>query len=1104
LRNNAFSPHSRNQDERSIVRFQNDFSAGVFAETPKISIPNNGLAYLKNAKNYGNRIEGRRGSRLWYGYDDFSLEWVSSAFPFNGTLYASYYHKNLNQVFLLVDNDVWVSYDETLIHWYKAVCDSFQKPHNSPSVFSELNNDVILFNINGIYKFSFFLPFHVYEGGNLWHYQLTRYFKINSDIPSISISTNETEEDYKYRYIYSMSKISGGLYGLNNQKRDYDFETDTFVYDNMEQIFQANRSNHVLINESGTNKYDLLIPDYSLQNISGLIDIDSPSIISGLTVPTISGSLNHESHWDCFSIWRTKDIGINGYDITSGISNDPELFVWVDDIPICQAIEVTCTDSTHFECQNWALNWSGLEEKTIGYLNKYDVGSLFYVVSGSDYICQEILDVNDEIITVSGTIFPSGSTKYAAFIGTNYGGYLDIISESDIYTMTVTSDNYNFNNNDIGKCIHTIEGNVFRINDISGNLALISGYYPFANTNIPCCWDLNSRNYCDTNSDQILDSRISSFPCYQRLYDALPTCNIGTVTPGMLFSAMKDSNFLYYSQVPNGFEYLTGYYHPLYQNIYIKNGIKSLKKMPDKVVVYSQKSTSIIPVNVTNSISIENLGVDVTVLAGQTEIDNNIGVIAEQSICSLENGNHILITNEPAIRIFNGEQYGPNLAYPYFQKILSNLGPNIMSSYNSLDGYTFWVSGNNYSDDSRCFNLGLSTNEIPTSQGIGFSENTGSFPFPYNNGIIEIIDRLNYNRTIILDQTDTKFYDITTKDFYQNTNFSISDLTPAYTDKTNFDTPYAGVVNDRDGIAIEPEIIFKSDTGELKNYIIESDFHNFDIDRIYGTDELNLSFLISLDSKTQYTTNTCSNLVYTTSVNKLPTIVFDKKIEGNEIYTTISANGSNFSLNYREQHYIVKDIKYNYENDVTGNFSEQEELGQNLLLWWTIKDSNPLLDRISGLTLSGYCTDDGNKWTQSDYSSNMILNYDTSFKALSGNISLPQISYTGDKSLLLFCQYSGAEINLNGESTLLMSSVSVNDDWGVGSYWIHLISGISGSGTINIILNTGTYQAPYRPRILHLDEFLDLRLFQGNITSGSTQYMIDDMFKNYGDNVLPL
>ena len=65
----SFRPMSRQEAERFITREQRDFSAGVFKDIPGTSIPDNGIAELKNFINKGSELVSRSGSKRW----DYSM-----------------------------------------------------------------------------------------------------------------------------------------------------------------------------------------------------------------------------------------------------------------------------------------------------------------------------------------------------------------------------------------------------------------------------------------------------------------------------------------------------------------------------------------------------------------------------------------------------------------------------------------------------------------------------------------------------------------------------------------------------------------------------------------------------------------------------------------------------------------------------------------------------------------------------------------------------------------------------------------------------------------------------------------------------------------------
>jgi hypothetical protein len=72
-------------------------------------------------------------------------------------------------------------------------------------------------------------------------------------------------------------------------------------------------------------------------------------------------------------------------------------------------------------------------------------------------------------------------------------------------------------------------------------------------------------------------------------------------------------------------------------------------------------------------------------------VDENIGTANEVSVATYKNNGEIVFTNEPAIRIFTGKEYGPNIAEGKIQKsdMQKFTGP-VTIDYDPVVGITLW------------------------------------------------------------------------------------------------------------------------------------------------------------------------------------------------------------------------------------------------------------------------------------------------------------------------------------------------------------------------------------------------------------------------------
>ena len=71
-------------------------------------------------------------------------------------------------------------------------------------------------------------------------------------------------------------------------------------------------------------------------------------------------------------------------------------------------------------------------------------------------------------------------------------------------------------------------------------------------------------------------------------------------------------------------------------------------------------------------------------------VDEQVGIKHYGGVCRVDRKQQIVITNEPGIRIFNGEAYGENLATDRIVKILEKMKVGYACCYDPINGFTFW------------------------------------------------------------------------------------------------------------------------------------------------------------------------------------------------------------------------------------------------------------------------------------------------------------------------------------------------------------------------------------------------------------------------------
>lgn len=358
-----------------------------------------------------------------------------------------------------------------------------------------------------------------------------------------------------------------------------------------------------------------------------------------------------------------------------------------------------------------------------------------------------------------------------------------------------------------------------------------------------------------------------------------------------------------------------------------------------------------------------------------------------------------------------------------------------------------------------------------SEQGIGFSENSGSWPMPEaKTGVLKILDDRDYQRVLVLDHSDGKFYDISSRNAPDS-----SGIERIFQDKIN--------VSGVSGVDITPEVTFKEDMGEYERFLIEHLSSRYYVRPDKETDRTvsghdtkgflnDLEFTTYLYVDGEPTTDKTKAI----DIKKDNEILYDRKAEGHRLQSKLIANKSGFNLVGRQQEYIVKDINYTPNDRVNTENNHQENLSTPLL--WATRGDTPSIEKITLQNISGI----NSYVTGPDTRSNSAFHLTSTF-------TLPSISDSNAKTLMLFVS------GISGTSGSITAQVGANNitlhqhDYD-SSWFLLYASGITGSGTITITPNSRA-------------DIFDFRLYSGNKTN-DLDYYFEDVIENYANNVCPL
>lgn len=710
--NNTFDPRSRQQDERPIIRSQNDFKAGMFRDIPASNISEAAVADLKNFINHGDSLTGRTGTKQWsesaipakvssisitwtissgertvtatsgtpFTFDDIG-NWIkfsdgtiekiidytsstvvetkttvttasgSDTVDVRGHVNAFYFHKGNKKVIAHVDNRILMADDLTMTGWTECIRNSIIKPSNNDSTFDEFEKYAILFNTNGMFKINLDQDPPIY-------------FRMNTPVSNTKVTTSGVQSSgtpYGYKYVYSLTRMPG-FGNRNRQTPGVNIEMET-----------------------GTNVVDDNFNDYGVLWSASGVGSGNPLVGGSLTNsldPIDPTSVNQEpTH---YSLYRTMDIGTNGTDVLEGEGNNTELFVWVEDIPVGKALTVTVSGTT---CTN-----------TVGYFEDMDIGSVINVYDGTAEYERTIASRTSSTVVELASALPSGATSQPACIG---AGTLMSASQSGNVVTSEASGLFTFASGDIGKTIYWTDGDYSIISGLTSS-TVVGVADSETRSAQGAMIDPRVRNFRDVLADRPedgeswtldqLSSRIAGYTLQNRFWTAVPNGNLGVIVPGFTFVAPANSKFLYYSQLPIGYEYMMGHYNAGYQFTRLKDAINNLIEYPNSVIVRCKTSTYDIPINTFNEVIIEGLGEYVAVISAQNLVDESIGSTDKGGSVWTDEGLEYVITNEPAIRLFNGQKYGENIATDRIMDDLRKMNAAYAATYDPFNGFIFWAS----------------------------------------------------------------------------------------------------------------------------------------------------------------------------------------------------------------------------------------------------------------------------------------------------------------------------------------------------------------------------------------------------------------------------
>lgn len=647
---------------------------GMYKDIPASELPNGCSALNRNIVDYGIYSEGRTGSKVY----------ANTTKPV-GTLNGRLDSKKSKKIVKMYGTSVYIC-DKLMQEYQEVLNISGQPLSNKQSAIIEFGEDVLIFNPSTTENDD--------SDGGIFLLVLSDDFphlrRMNQPLPDTIIedlaeefsSTDVSELPYGYRYIYSLVARKGS---------------------NAAPWTRISDSDYPIVFESGTTAWNSIGKDYGERyyerpcyrgyiNEFGVFVPYLGNVVETFSVPIKVQDATH------FGVYRTKNIGHNseppGIDPVNGLGNNAQQFIWVTDIPVCKAFYGAVVDGVFTPTQGF-LEEGDRKNILRDSENPSVTFELEEIVASASVVAVVNISAASERVWVMG-----GGRAFKAYqsgrVIVKVGG--DTWTEDDVglpifwadgriswisryYSITTVG-------TDFDQEIET-QAATMRPTDSQSNFErLFNDTIPDDGTGL-----IDNDGSAQIGLQQILET---GEPIYspRRAWTPLPNCNIGMFDLGFVYTALRDGTRWRYTQTGDK-AYCVGYYRPDIQQEMVESQIRSIEIIGSIVAIIMRSKTRVANPAVASNVGNTNIGETVYFIPPSFKADDAIGVIAWQSIAHKGSGLIYAITNEPAMRSFDGNGWSTqNFAKDQVQKDLEMIDPyqKVVAVYISgkHGGYKIW------------------------------------------------------------------------------------------------------------------------------------------------------------------------------------------------------------------------------------------------------------------------------------------------------------------------------------------------------------------------------------------------------------------------------
>lgn len=436
----------------------------------------------------------------------------------------------------------------------------------------------------------------------------------------------------------------------------------------------------ISVTSAGDGVTDIGSSIMSCQNLTGSADSVAYTegvTISDLEIPIDEDTGLYDAHWNRYVLCSTLDVA----DPLSGSGNNSELYIWNADIPVAKAF--TASQSGVVITSDEGIFVPG------------DTGS---ILRFQDPLVFEVLlkEYVDE--HTFRTEYDTSIPKQSAAIGgdASLGKRIRVLTIQQSGTTVTRQSGDLFAATDEGRILFLSDGTELHVVSFTDTDKVEVLENATIGSNTAACIEPKTRKWYDTVRDDPyltspnLRSRITNYSLQNRFFTPLPNCNIGEVTANMLWAAVRQDSIIFYSPADTNYRHQAGYHYEQEQREFVQDAIVEISEVGDYLSIKCIHSTRALPLNTFTPIELTSAGTAIIKCAGNFMVDEHIGIKHYGGVCRIDRKQQIVITSEPGIRIFNGNDYGENLAVDRIVKELEKMKVGYACCYDPINGFTFW------------------------------------------------------------------------------------------------------------------------------------------------------------------------------------------------------------------------------------------------------------------------------------------------------------------------------------------------------------------------------------------------------------------------------